>query len=289
MRTLFGLIAITFLITSCTTSGPDQPLNVIVLGQSDDGGTVTRRVSRRMASTISDSGHNVYDETLATLDDFEMGGRLSRADLLDVARSVSPRMDVAVIYTLTSSLSDRASSSEVKISIDATAIDVASGRTRGASSSSDSFRVSPGCQGNCLRERIGDEAVKLAASVGGAIATRLGSPGQAAKKKTSPGGLETAFEIKLDGFANWEAKDIEDALTQLAGYQNHRIQFSSNRRLEIWYETKTSASKINRALDNTFETLGVRATVQFSGNSFNVTKTTLRSKGSITESKDWEW
>ncbi len=289
MRTLFGLVAIAFLITSCAAPGPGQPLNVLVLGQSEAGGSVTRRVSRSMASAISDSGHKVYDETLATLDDFAPGGRLSRAELLDVARSVSPPIDVAVVYTLTSSMRDRASSREVRISIEAAAIDVSGGRTHGSSSSSDSFRVAPNCQDICLRESIGDAAVKLAASVGGAMATKLGPPGRAPNKEAAPGGLDTAFEIKLDGFATREARDIEDSLTQLKGYRDHRIQFSNNRRLDLWYETKTSASKINKALDNIFDALGVRANVQFSGNTFKVTRVTPRPKESVTETKDWTW
>ncbi len=293
MRPLFGLVVglvtIAFLITSCAAPGPGQPLNVIVLGQSEASGSITRRVSRSMVSAISDSGHKVYDDTLATLDDFEPGGRLSRADLLDVARSVSPPMDVAVVYTLTSSMRDRASSREVRISIEAAAIDVSSGRTRGSSSSSDSFRVAPNCQDMCRRERIGDAAVKLAASVGGAMATKLSRSGRTPKKEPAPGGLDTAFEIKLDGFAAWEARHIEDSLTQLEGYREHRIQFSNNRRLALWYKAKTSASNINKALDNIFDVLGVRANVQFSGNTFKVTRVTLRPKESVTESKDWTW
>ena len=289
MRTLLAMVVVALVITSCASSGPGRPLNVIVLGQSEDGGSITRRVSSRIASAISDTGHNVYDETLATIDDFELGGHLSRADLLDVARSVSPRMDVAVVYTLTSSTRDRASSKEIRISIEASAVDLSSGRTRGSSSNSERFRVSPNCTGSCLREKIGDEMVKLAVSMGDAIAVRLGSPGKDPKKGTSPSGLETTFEIKLDGFATWEARDIEDTLTELKGYQDHRIQFSSNRRLEISYETKTSASKISRALDDIFNELGIRANVQFSGSTLKVTKITLRQEESVTESKDWEW
>jgi hypothetical protein len=288
MRTLLGIIVVALVITSCTSSGPGRPLNVIVLGQSNDESSITRRVSRRIAGAISDTGHNVYDETLATMDDFELEGRLSRADLLDIARSVSPSMDVAVVYRLTSSTTN-ASFREVRISIEAFAVELSSGRTRGSKSNSERFRVSPYCTDSCLREKIGDEMVKLAVSAGGAMATRIGSSGKSTKKGPPSNGLGPTFEIKLDGFATWEAHDIEDTLTELKGYRDHRIQFSSNRRLEIWYETTTSASKISRTLDNKFKELGIRANVQFSGSTFKVTKLTLRQEESVTDSKDWEW
>jgi hypothetical protein len=261
---------------------------VIVLGQSNDESSITRRVSSRIASAISDKGHHVYDETLVTIDDFELDGRSSSFDLLDIVRSVSPSMDVAVVYRVTS-LTTSASPREIRISIETSAVDLSSGRTQGSTSNSERFRVSPHCTGSCLREKIGDEMVKLAVSAGDAMAARIDSSGKSTKKRPLSNGLGATFEIKLDGFASWEAHDIADTLTELKGYRDHRILFSNNRRLEIWYETTTSASKISRTLDNKFKELDIRANVQFSGSTFKATKITLRQKESVTDSKDWEW
>jgi hypothetical protein len=62
MRTLLGIVVVALVITSCASSGPGRPLNVIVLGQSNDESSITRRVSSRIASAISDKGHHVYDK-----------------------------------------------------------------------------------------------------------------------------------------------------------------------------------------------------------------------------------
>ncbi len=292
MRTFLPIVVLAILLTACA-SIPSDSLDVLILGQTgddtymSDSSGVYRRIARNMSDPIIEAGHNVYDETLVTMDDFSLTGNINATEARDIARSSGSNIDVVVIYEFSNRSRSRGSSREVKVIIDASILGVKTSRNYGDVSSSYSFRVAPNCTDRCLRDRISDEASHVAEDVGAQIAVKLGGVGSPGKSK--PRSMVDAYEITLSGFKSFEMQDIEDALAGAKGYQTHRIQFSNSRRMDLWYETKANESDVGRTLGRAFDELGINAHVQFSGNRFSVTKTVPKAKRSETEETGWDW
>lgn len=289
MRSLVTFAVMLLLVAGCATQEAREarPLDIIVVGSADDAGPqVYRRTSNGVKRALDDAGHDVYDETMLTLDDFELGGRLSESDWLDIARSVSPEMDVVVVLEVDAASRQRASSTQGRVSLSARAVQLGSGRSLGTAEDSARFRVDRGCSGACLQRRLGDEGRIIGSNVGAQLLGYLG--GQSVSRPETE--LETAFEISLDGFKGWEAAEVEEALAAMKEYQDHRVEYSDSRRLELWYETTASASQINRQLRRIFDELGVRANIQYSGNAFTVNKITPRPQHDTQKTdEDWQW
>ena len=94
---------IAMFLTACSTNCiKSNDANVMVLINDADPDSlssqsaVSRRVVNEVQRQLSDAGYTVYDETSTGMDHFDRrGSRLDRAELLDMAASARPAMDVA--------------------------------------------------------------------------------------------------------------------------------------------------------------------------------------------------
>ena len=103
----------------------------------------------------------------------------------------------------------------------------------------------------------------------------------------TPNLLETAYPLVFDGFTPEESMRFEEYLFKFKGYQSHRITYSDNRRVEIWYEGTTTSSRMTRNIIKMLQVLELRGTTQFSGREITVQKITLRAMKKLVREDEW--
>ncbi|MEH3143812.1 MAG: hypothetical protein PGN34_00265 [Methylobacterium frigidaeris] len=291
---------------------PAQPKpNVVVMGEDADedsvprGNRIFQRVIGELSETMNLRGYNVYDETAVAMG-FTQPNRVRRrdAELIEVARAVqNPPLDVVAIFQIYASATKSAYSDIVRpeVRIPGRLLNVRTGQSLGA------FEVAgvqlpplpQGCDRECLLERVGAEAKTIAADVAAALTTKLDgfiAPRRAADAGPPPvggaapaavpggpvapgeacGGLPTAYTVRLSGFSAQEVQAAEEYMAAFRCYEHHRPVRSGAAAAEYWYETRSDSARLGRNLRLMLEHMSAPGQVQFSGNTFVVSRVATR-------------
>jgi hypothetical protein len=258
---------------------------------------VFRRVITAIQNQMVDQGFAVYDETMVTMDDFKQDrSRRTRAEILDIARTVSnPPIDIVTNFLIYASVNEVGYTAKVIVRIEGEILHVKSKKYLGnfESVSPREWDISPKCAKSreCVLEEVGEKSRIIGNDVGSVLAEKLAYmvKGDASKDGNLSSGnqLETAYEIVLDGFSPEDVMAMEEYLIKFTGYQSHRQTYNSNRRAEMWYEGTTTSSRMNRNMNKMLAVLGLRGTVQFSGNKIVVQKISLRGKDKSVPDDVW--
>lgn len=282
---------------------------VVVMGEDADedsvprGNRIFQRVIAELSETMNLRGYNVYDETAVAMG-FTQPNRVRRrdAELIEVARAVSsPPLDVVAVFQIYASASKSAYSDIVRpeVRIPGRLLNVRTGQSLG------SFEVAgvqlpplpQGCDRECLLERVGaeakviagDVAAALTAKLDGVVAPRRGAdPGAAfvpgavaAPVAGGPtveacGGLPTAYVVRLNGFSAQEVQAAEEYMAAFRCYEHHRPVRAGASAAEYWYETRSDSARLGRNLRLMLEHMSAPGQVQFSGNTFVLSRVATR-------------
>ncbi|KMO41296.1 hypothetical protein VQ02_06000 [Methylobacterium variabile] len=283
---------------------------IVVMGEDSDedsvprGNRIFQRVIAELSETMNLRGYNVYDETAVAMG-FTQANRVRRrdAELIEVARAVqNPPLDVVAVFQIYASASKSAYSDIVRpeVRIPGRLLNVRTGQSLG------SFEVAgvqlpplpQACDRECLLERVGaeakviagDVAAALTAKLDGVIAPRRGSePGAAAAPGPAPsgavaaapgaeacGGLPTAYVVRLNGFSAQEVQAAEEYMAAFRCYEHHRPVRAGGSAAEYWYETRSDSARLGRNLRLMLEHMSAPGQVQFSGNTFVISRVATR-------------
>ncbi|SFU50631.1 hypothetical protein SAMN02799631_01001 [Methylobacterium sp. 174MFSha1.1] len=284
--------------------------NVVVMGEDADedavprGNRIFQRVIAELSETMNLRGYNVYDETAVAMG-FTQPNRVRRrdAELIEVARAVSnPPLDVVAVFQIYASASKSAYSDIVRpeVRIPGRLLNVRTGQSLG------SFEVAgvqlpplpQGCDRECLLERVGGEAkiiagdvaAALTAKLDGVVAPRRGAepgagagaaPGAGAAVAAAPGaeacgGLPTAYVVRMTGFSAQEVQAAEEYMAAFRCYEHHRPVRAGASAAEYWYETRSDSARLGRNLRLMLEHMSAPGQVQFSGNTFVLSRVATR-------------
>ena len=279
--------------------GADSP-NILVMGEDGDNNTVPRdsRVFSTVLNALQSQMHNnnfdVYDETAVTLDTFTQGRvRRSDAELLDIARSITrPPIDVVVVFSIYASSQKLDYSNKLKSRITGRMLNAQTGKFL------DSFAVESGelsnapinCSRECLSEILAKDAIIMGNDLGAVLAEKLtwlvnngSAETQLESKASNP--MSGDYYLVFDGFNAQDYMSIEEYLVIFSGYQSLRPTEQRFTRTSVLYRSSSTNAKLNRNLKKMLEQLGMRATVNFKGNTFTMKRITLRGKDQATETK----
>ena len=101
--------------------------------------------------------------------------------------------------------------------------------------------------------------------------------------------LTSEYEVNLVGFTSSDMQSIQDALAEMRGQKSLRLVYADNRRMEMVYATRASASSVLAALRNEAEELGVSARTRFSGNEIVLESVSSRPARPKRNDDGWEW
>ncbi|KMO28944.1 hypothetical protein [Methylobacterium aquaticum] len=282
---------------------------VVVMGEDADedsvprGNRIFQRVIAELSETMNLRGYNVYDETAVAMG-FTQANRVRRrdAELIEVARAVSnPPLDVVAVFQIYASASKSAYSDIVRpeVRIPGRLLNVRTGQSLG------SFEVAgvqlpplpQGCDRECLLERVGaeakviagDVAAALTAKLDGVVAPRRGAdpgaasvpgavaaPGAGGPTGEACGGLPTAYVVRLNGFSAQEVQAAEEYMAAFRCYEHHRPVRAGASAAEYWYETRSDSARLGRNLRLMLEHMSAPGQVQFSGNTFVLSRVATR-------------
>ena len=312
MRTILGAAPAAFALILGLSAAPalaqGKP-NVVVMGEDADedavprGNRIFQRVIAELSETMNLRGYNVYDETAVAMG-FTQPNRVRRrdAELIEVARAVSnPPLDAVAIFQIYASASKSAYSDIVRpsVRIPGRLLNVRTGQSLG------SFEVAgvqlpplpQGCDRECLLERVGAEAKTIAGDVAAALTAKLDgfvAPRRAADAGPAPlgeappagavaapgteacGGLPTAYVVRLNGFSAQEVQAAEEYMAAFRCYEHHRPVRSGASAAEYWYETRSDSARLGRNLRLMLEHMSAPGQVQFSGNTFVLSRVATR-------------
>jgi len=283
--------------------------NIVVMGEDADedsvprGNRIFQRVITELSETMNLRGYNVYDETAVAMG-ITQANRVRRrdAELIEVARAVqNPPLDVVAVFQVYASASKSGYSDIVRpeVRIPGRLLNVRTGQSLGAFEVA-GLQLPPlpqGCDRECLLERVGAEAKSIAADVATALTAKLdgviaprraadagalpntlagGEPPPAAAAGESCGGLPTAYVVRLSGFSAQEVQAAEEYMAAFRCYEHHRPVRSGGATAEYWYETRSDSARLGRNLRLMLEHMSAPGQVQFSGNTFVVSRVATR-------------
>ena len=90
------------------------------------------------------------------------------------------------------------------------------------------------------------------------------------------GGLPTAYTVKLNGFSAQEVQAAEEYMAAFRCYEHHRPVRASGASAEYWYETRSDSARLGRNLRLMLEHMSAPGQVQFSGNTFVISRVATR-------------
>lgn len=295
MGKLITALTIVFALGLFTpTYAADTP-NILVMGEDADNNTVPRnsRVFKGVLSALQSQMHNkqfdVYDETAVTLDSFTQGRvRRSDAELLDIARSITrPPIDVVVVFSIYASMQKLDYTSKVKSRITGRMLNAQTGKFLASFEveSGELSNVPENCSRECLSEILAEKGSVLGNDLGAVLAEKLaylvddGTPGPASNS------MFADYYLVFDGFNAQDTMAIEEYLVIFSGYESLRPTEQRYTRTSVLYRSSSSSAKLNRNLKKMLEELGMRATVNFEGNTFKMKRITLRGKNHPTQAE----
>ena len=231
------------------------------------------------AGGLTDGGFDVTDEASAALDDFTLRDDMSRAALMDMARSMGARSDAVVLYSPSYSVS----SNRIQVSLIAEALTASGGRQLASVSGGLDQRMPSGCRYPCQQDIAADLIAKLSRQLAAELVVKLGGPISYRNPKAPQSGdvrlgASSTYNVVLNGFNASEQALLQRHLDRLKGKQRSRVIYSDNRRTEIQYQTRAIAGSVVQQLDAFAESIGVNARVQFSGGDIKVDKVSPRIK-----------
>jgi hypothetical protein len=286
---------VTSLITACATpqvSCDKKSLSVILVGENSESdnvafdGQVFNRVSASLASNLAGKGYKVNDarQLMKTYPEYFDREVIEHKDasLTDLVRSLKgPSIDLIAIVSINSKVHEKQYHTNVTSGIDIRLLDVSTAKRidNFAIDSSSETSIRPNCKDECLDQAIVDNARPITLEVATVINEKLQCAGGGNRGfDNSSGGFSTAYSIVLDGFTTAEAHTIENYLEEFGGYESLRVTYSGERRAEYWYQTSMKSAVLNRNINKILQAIDVRGLVQFSGNTYNVKKISLRGK-----------
>ncbi|MBB2963107.1 hypothetical protein [Methylobacterium sp. R2-1] len=314
-RTLAALALIGGALLGLATQAQAQGRpNIVVMGEDADedsvprGNRIFQRVIAELSETMNLRGYNVYDETAVAMG-ITQANRVRRrdAELIEVARAVqNPPLDVVAVFQVYASASKSAYSDIVRpeVRIPGRLLNVRTGQSLGAFEVA-GLQLPPlpqGCDRECLLERVGAEAKSIATDVASALTAKLDgvvAPRRAADAGAAPnalpnalpgaepplaavaggescGGLPTAYVVRLNGFSPQEVQAAEEYMAAFRCYEHHRPVRSGGATAEYWYETRSDSARLGRNLRLMLEHMSAPGQVQFSGNTFVVSRVATR-------------
>lgn len=308
------LTAVTLVMTLSLAPAPaqagDQP-NILPVPEDFDLDTVPgnsrvyERVLRVIITELQNMGFRVYDQT-GVIMGFTNPNKVRRSDaeLIAIAQRV-PNVPIDVILPIQIYASAEqnpyiADVIDLRIRVTGRMIHAQTMQSLG------NFEVSYGpgelpplpvnCNRDCVLEHVGEEARRIGADVGAALAIKLdvlsparpavpaqppvavvppqpGTPQVPVTQYPSPcTGLTTAYTLAFSGFGPNEMTRIEEYLVVFKGYDHHRPVRVTMTSADYWYETCSDAARLNRNLRMMVEQLGVNAQISMVGNRFEVNK-----------------
>ncbi len=82
--------------------------------------------------------------------------------------------------------------------------------------------------------------------------------------------------VKLNGFSTQEVQAAEEYMAAFRCYEHHRPVRASGASAEYWYETRSDSARLGRNLRLMLEHMSAPGQVQFSGNTFVVSRVATR-------------
>jgi hypothetical protein len=302
MKKMLFLFAGALLLISCAGAPPSMAIekpNLLIMGDDGDQDTVPRnsRVFRRVMDALTNEIHNegfdVYDETAISLDDFAQGRtRRTDAEIIDIAKSVKrPPIDIAIIFSIYASARDFNYTTKIKTRVTGRILAVKSGQRLGnfEIESPREWTAAANCPRECLLETVGKYSKVLARDVGSVLAEKLAAIYDEDDNagSSSKANLSNGFSLVFEGFTEDDMLDIEEYLVVFRGYQRHRAVYAGRMHHEYWYESTSTATRLNRNLRKMMDHLGVSARVGFSGNEYSMKKISKRKRRNL-DPEDWK-
>ncbi|SON56893.1 hypothetical protein HDIA_3352 [Hartmannibacter diazotrophicus] len=320
----FALLA-AFAAPACAQTVPQSDLmsrNVTVMVFSDDADedTIPRdnRIFNRVIARIQESlnlrGFQVFDETAVTMG-YTEAHRIRRTDaeFLEIARSATPKINVAVIFQIYASVikGDYAPLARPKVRIAGRMLNVQSGQFIGSFEVKE-FPLQPlprSCEDrDCLLENIGDYAGDLGNALAETLADKLAgfvipsspaivgdaggapfadnsgpalqvAPAQPATANTAGNGcvgMPDTFIIRFKEFEDAQINQFESLLASFGCYTHHATIRSMRGLVEFTYDTSSGDARLSRNLRLLLDYANTKGTVSQTGNVFEVTQVRTR-------------
>ena len=270
--------------------------NVMIMGRDADRDSVPcdsrvfKAVLDRVANQLNQEGFNIFDETAATLANFEQGRcRRPDAELIDILRTVKrPPLDVAVLLAMYAGAEMRTYTAKVRVRISGRLLNVKTGQDLGSFEveAPDDWNMRVDCarRRNCLLEGLVKFAGILANDLGSVLAlkldalTKTGAPAVAGASAGGGGCLPNAYTFIFNGYTSDDMKLAEEYIVAFSDYRKHRPSHISPRRREYWYESCIEPGRLTRNFNEMFRYMNTPSTVNFAQarNTFTLKKITLR-------------
>ena len=283
MRVIF--ITVLALFMSACANQEISSVNVIIMVEDNSVDALPRnhqavqRLVSKVSSQLSDNGINVYDETALTLDNFDFNGRLTSAELIDIARSVHHvTLDYIVLLSIDASVNSNSYGQKINTKVFGKTIQLHSGKVTGSfNARGRKLNANNNCSRGCLNSKVSDSISATAADVAAEILADL--PRVTSKHrsyKSDDRGISQDYVLIFDGFNQSDMDAIARYLTIFSGYDGMRYSESSHRYTEIWYESSISEAKLNRNLKRMLKEMPLKASVYQETNVVTLKKITLR-------------
>ncbi|MBH0236850.1 hypothetical protein [Methylobrevis albus] len=305
-RTCAALLIAIGLVAPAAAQSDLGRRNVTVMVFSDDADVDTiprdnrifNRVITQLQETMNLRGFQVFDETSTTMGFTDVNRtRRTDAEFLEISRSVTPRINVAVIFQIYASVvrSEHANILRPKVRIAGRMLNVHSGQFIGAFEVAE-FPLQPlprSCtDSECLLETIGAEARMIANALGETLADKLegfvvadeaaGAEGTAvaATAAAAPApdcaGMPDTFVLRFREFDDDQINQFEPIMSKFGCYTGHATLRSMRGLVEYTYNTSSGDGRMSRNLRLLLDYLGTKGTVAQTGNVFDVTQIRTR-------------
>jgi hypothetical protein len=296
MKKMIFMFAGALLLISCAGAPPSMAIekpNLLIMGEDADQDSVPRnsRVFRRVLDALTNEIHNegfdVFDETAISLDDYAQGRvRRTDAEIIDIAKSVKrPPIDIAVIFTIYASARDFNYTTKIKTRVTGRILAVKSGQRLGnfEIESPREWTAAANCPRECLLETVGKYSKIIARDVGSVLAEKLVDiyDGDRDDDGVSKANLANGFSLVFEGFSEDDMLDMEEYIVVFRGYERHRTVYSGRMHHEYWYESSSTATRLNRNLRKMLDHIGISGRVRFSGNEYVVTRISKRKRRNL--------
>ena len=296
MKKMIFMFAGALLLISCAGAPPSMAIekpNLLIMGEDADQDSVPRnsRVFRRVLDALTNEIHNegfdVFDETAISLDDYAQGRvRRTDAEIIDIAKSVKrPPIDIAVIFTIYASARDFNYTTKIKTRVTGRILAVKSGQRLGnfEIESPREWTAAANCPRECLLETVGKYSKIIARDVGSVLAEKLVDiyDGDRDDDGYSKANLANGFSLVFEGFSEDDMLDMEEYIVVFKGYERHRTVYSGRMHHEYWYESSSTATRLNRNLRKMLDHIGISGRVRFSGNEYVVTRISKRKRRNL--------
>jgi len=297
---LFFIALVGILLSGCTCSSKYKTQNVLIMSEKNSDSSQhgnnksTRLVTNSLVNQLNTAGFNVYDETVVTLDDFNMNfDSYNRRDLIEIARNIqSVDIDYLVLLNIDEVIKQSPYTQHVSSEVYATTLALDSGKVLNTSQiTSRKIPAPTSCLSNCINEKVRDSLKGISGELAYKIINALPQEQCAVKSKNTPILATNNFSIVFDGFNGNEYSLIEDHLMQLSEFKGLRLVESSLTNTEIMYSYAKNKSHLMRAIRAGLTRMNLPNQIRFFSDRIVVTKISLRNShsevGVLKNINDW--